>query len=368
MSHQRIVVIANNIDEVGGAQRVVHVLAQGFAERGFDVELIGVTPQPPVHEYLDAPAYRRRVLMSEVWPVGDSSASVKELRSRLRTEARAKLAEALVSGPPGVLLTAQVWAMEIASGIDLTGWRTVGQYHGAFAAAAQGRDLRRVLDAYSLCDASVFLTPSDAQAWQQAGLNNTVALPNPLAWWPEHPFAATSRTVGCISRFSEEKGVQELLEAWSLIVDEVPSWELLLVGSGPDEAQIRERAAALRGVRMMAPVADVSSIFSELGVFVLPSRTEGLPLALMEAMASGLPSVATDCSSGVRLLAGDERAPAVELVPRGDVPELASAIRFLIEDEARREQLARNARERAQEFTLDRVVDQWERLFSRIDR
>ena len=360
--------MANNIDEVGGAQRVVHVLAQGFAMRGFDVELIGVTPQPPVHEYLDAPAYRRRVLMSEVWPAGDSSESVKELRNRLRTEARAKLAEALASGPPGVLLTAQVWAMEIAAGIDLTGWRTVGQYHGAFASAAQGRDLRRVLDAYSPCDASVFLTPSDAQAWQQAGLNNTVALPNPLAWWPEHPFAGTSRTVGCVSRFSEEKGVQELLEAWSLIVDEVPSWELLLVGSGPEESQIRERAAALRGVRMMAPVPDVSSIFAELGVFVLPSRTEGLPLALMEAMASGLPSVATDCSSGVRLLAGDERSPAVELVPRGDVPELASAIRFLIEDEARREQLARNARERAQEFTRDRVIDQWERLFTRIDR
>jgi glycosyltransferase involved in cell wall biosynthesis len=88
----------------------------------------------------------------------------------------------------------------------------------------------------------------------------------------------------------------------------------------------------------------------------------------MEAMASGLPSVATDCSSGIRLLAGDESSPAVELVPRGDVPELASAIRFLIEDEQRREQLARNARERAQEFTLDRVVDQWELLFARIDR
>jgi len=368
MSHQRIVVVANNIDEVGGAQRVVHVLAQGLATRGFDVELIGVTPQPPIHEYHDAPAYRRRVLMSEVWPAGDSSASVKGLRSRLRTEARAKLSDALASGPTGVFIAAQVWAMEIASGIDLTGWRTVGQYHGAFAAAAQGRDLRRVLDTYSPCDASVFLTSADAQAWQQAGLNNTVALPNPLAWWPEHPVAATSRTVGCISRFSEEKGVQELLEAWSLIVDEVPTWELLLVGSGPDEAHIRERAAALRGVRMMAPVTDVSSVFSELGVFVLPSRTEGLPLALMEAMASGLPSVATDCSSGVRLLAGDERSPAVELVPRGDVPELASAIRFLIEDETRREHLARNARERAQEFTLDRVVDQWERLFARIDR
>jgi hypothetical protein len=107
MSDQRIVLMANNIDEVGGAQRVVHVLAQGFAERGHDVEVVGVTPQPPVHEYPDEPAYRRRVLMSEVWPTDSTQ---KELRARLRTEARERLTEVLASGPPGVLITSQVWA------------------------------------------------------------------------------------------------------------------------------------------------------------------------------------------------------------------------------------------------------------------
>lgn len=365
MSHQRIVLMANNVDEVGGAQRVVHVLAQGFAERGHDVEVVGVTPQPPVHEYADEPAYRRRVLMSEVWPTDPTQ---KELRARLRTEARERLTEVLASGERGVLITAQVWAMEIASGVDLAGWRTVGQYHGSFAAAALGRDLRRVLDAYRRCDAAVFLTPADAQAWQQAGLDNTVALANPLAFWPEHPVAAATRTVGCVSRLSEEKGVLDLLEAWALIAADVPQWELLIVGSGPQEGQVRERAGALPGVRMAPPVSDVQQVFEELAVFVLPSRTEGLPLALAEAMACGLPAIATDCSNGVRLLAGDLAEPAIELVTRGDVPALAASIRFLIDDEAQRELLAHRARARVAEFRIERIVDQWERLFARLDR
>lgn len=365
MSHQRIILMANNIDEVGGAQRVVHVLAQGFAERGHDVEVVGITPQPPVHEYPDEPAYRRRVLMSEVWPTDTTQ---KELRARLRTEARERLTEVLANGPQGVLITSQVWAMEIASGVDLTGWRTIGQYHGSFAAAAQGRDLRRVLDSYARCDAAVFLTSADARAWQQAGLNNAMALANPLAFWPEHPVAGATRTVGCVSRLSEEKGVLDLLDAWSLIAGDVPAWELLIVGSGPQEAQVRERAASLPGVRMTPPVSDVQEVFDSLAVFVLPSRTEGLPLALAEAMACGLPAVATDCSSGVRVLAGDPAAPAIELARRGDVPALAASIRFLIDDEEQRELLSHRARVRAAEFRIDGIIDQWEQLLTRLDR
>ena len=369
MKHPRIVLMANNIDEVGGAQRVVHVLAQGFAERGHEVDVVGVTPQPPVHEYTDQPAYNRRVLMSEVWPAGaPADVNVKEHRRRLRAEARARLAEIVGNGPPGIVITAQVWAMEIASGVDLSKWRTIGQYHGSFAAAALGRDLSRVRDSYSTCDATVFLTPDDARAWQQAGLNNTNAIANPLAFWPEHPVSGSARTVGCISRLSEEKGVHDALEAWALIADTVPAWDLLVVGDGPQRSSVEQRCASLPRVRLMPPVTDVQEVFAELGIFVLPSRTEGLPLALMEAMACGVPAVATDCSSGVRFLAGAESDPALELVPRGDVPALAAALRFLIEDETQRELLAQRARRRSAEFTIDQISEKWERLFADINR
>ena len=59
----RIVIVANNIEELGGAQRVSHTLAQGLAERGYDVELIGLIPKPPVHPYISHTAYRMRTLL-----------------------------------------------------------------------------------------------------------------------------------------------------------------------------------------------------------------------------------------------------------------------------------------------------------------
>ncbi|MFM7063178.1 MAG: glycosyltransferase family 4 protein, partial [Actinomycetes bacterium] len=67
MSRPRIVILANSIEEVGGAQRVVHVLAQGFADRGYPVDRVGGAPHPYRHEFVTDPGFRRFTLMPEPW-------------------------------------------------------------------------------------------------------------------------------------------------------------------------------------------------------------------------------------------------------------------------------------------------------------
>jgi glycosyltransferase involved in cell wall biosynthesis len=383
MTGTRVVMMANNIDEVGGAQRVVHVVAHGLAERGYAVDLVGVTPFEPRHEFVAAPAFRRFVLMSEEWPpppvpglrnrFRSKNRRRRETRSRLTAQAVSRLAEVLADGPAGVVVTSQLWAMEHLVEVPHDDWAVVGQYHSSFEAAATGRDLVRALTLYKDVDLFTLLTESDAEAFRRRGLDNTTALANPLAFWPREPVVpgpGPDRVVTYLGRLSAEKGVRFLVEAWGLVADRFPTWRLRLVGSGPDESAVRRAIAALPTgsdrVELLPPVLDAEATLGESDLIVLPSLTEGLPLVLAEAMACGLPCIATDCSAGVRLLSEDGQS--AHLVPRADAGALAGAMGDLMANEPRRSALGRRARIAMDGYRAEAILDQWERMLSDVLR
>jgi glycosyltransferase involved in cell wall biosynthesis len=383
MSRPRIVIMANNIDEVGGAQRVVHVVAQHLGMRGYSVDLVGVAPHSPRHEYVADPAFRRFTLMSSEWPspprdsrlVTRLRPSVRGLISRraaLREEAVVRLGEVLADGPPGIVVTSQLWAMEHLAEVPHEDWAVIGQYHSSYEAAAAGRDLPRALELYRDVDLFTLLTSEDAERFRRAGLNNTAWLPNPLAFWPVDAVdpAGPERTVTYLGRLSSEKGPRFLVEAWGLLADRHPGWRLRIVGSGPEEAAIRAQVAALAAgvdrVDLLPPVADAEAELRRSSLVALPSLTEGLPLVLAEAMALGLPCVATDCSAGVRLLAED--GATARIVPRADPAALAAALDELMSDPAERASLGARARTSVARYRADGIIDQWEALIARVLR
>ena len=381
MSRPRVVLMANNIDEVGGAQRVVHVVAQHLGLRGYSVDLVGIAPHEPRHEYVADPAFRRFTLMPEPWPAPPSASGltarlspadrrINAQRARLRTVAIDRLAEVLADGPPGIVVTSQLWAMEHLADVPHGNWAVMGQYHSSFEAAAAGRDLPRALALYADVDLFTLLTPEDAERFRQAGLNNTQWLPNPLAFWPDEPVVAAGEdgtgVVTYLGRLSVEKGPRFLVEAWGLIADRHPGWRLRFVGSGPEEADLRARVAALPvgsdRVEFLPPVSDAESELRRAGILALPSLTEGLPLALAEAMAMGLPCVATDCSAGVRLLARD--GEAARIVPRAEPGALGEALSRLMGSTTERAVLGERARSAVSDYRADLVIDRWEQLFA----
>jgi glycosyltransferase involved in cell wall biosynthesis len=377
----RIVVMANNIDEVGGAQRVVHVVAEGLVQRGYPVDLVGVTPFEPRHTFIDNPGFRRFTLMDRAWPPPPPPSdfrlaryllpSVRRRQAQRRSltdEAAAALTRILADGPPGIIVTAQLWAMETVARTPHQGWPVIGQYHSSFEAAAGGRDLARSIELYRDVDLVTLLTPTDAHSFQRAGLQSTRWLPNPLAFWPHTP-ADPSRdgVVTYLGRFSPEKGTRFLIQAWGEIAAAHPGWRLRLIGSGPDEAALRRQAADVDGViEFCPPVTDAMGALRESSIVALPSLTEGLPLVMAEAMALGLPVVATDCSAGVRMLAQDGHTASI--VARGDAGALAGALRHLIENGAERVRLGVAARESIAAYRIEPVMDLWEEMIADVLR
>jgi len=368
----QIVICANNIDEHGGAQRVVHLLADGFHRRGHEVTAVGVTPYEPAHPMPGG--FDRRVLMPDVWP--KKSAQTERIRANLRATAVSQLVELLRTKghEPGVIITAQVWSMEIlADALAVLNpaararWKVIGQYHGSFAAAASGRDLARVQRSYQ--DVSIFtaLSVEDAVAFTAAGLRNMRSMPNPLAFWPAQPAELSSDepTLTYLGRLSQEKGVDLLIDAWSLLADRHPNWRLRIVGDGPQAAQLRDQASLLAGaerIDWLQPTADPASVLMDSELVAVPSRTEGLPLVIAEAGACGVPVVATDCSSGVRQLVGTWG----RLAPREDSRALASVLDVAMSEPAWRREAGARAREEMHRYRLDVVLDSWEALIARV--
>jgi glycosyltransferase involved in cell wall biosynthesis len=145
-------------------------------------------------------------------------------------------------------------------------------------------------------------------------------------------------------RLSPEKGVDVLLDAWAMARRRGALGTLCLVGEGPERADLERRArdhGILGAVRFAGPADDVAPWLGAADAFVLPSRTEGLSVALLEAMAAGLPVVATDVG-GTRDAAGG----AAVLVPPDDPRALAEALAAVLEAPEQAATLGEAARRR----------------------
>ncbi len=169
--------------------------------------------------------------------------------------------------------------------------------------------------------------------------------------------------VGTVGNLTTKKDHETLLRAIALAREDVPAIRLVLIGSGPLDAEIRRHTAALGladSVILTGSRDDVPDLLPAFDVFALSSRFEGLPIALLEAMATGLACVATTVG-GIPEVIGDGRDGV--LVGPADPAALAGALVSLLDEPERREQLGRNAATRAGEFELTTAVRRIERVY-----
>ena len=151
-----------------------------------------------------------------------------------------------------------------------------------------------------------------------------------------------------IARFDPVKRLEVLVRALPLLVARVPEAQLLIVGDGPERGALRALARALApGDRVVfaGAIPDAARVLPVVDLYVTASRREGLPTAVLEAMACGLPVLATEAPGHV-----DAVEPEVtgRLVPLDDAPGLATAAGLLLRDPALRARMGGAGRERVE--------------------
>lgn len=172
-----------------------------------------------------------------------------------------------------------------------------------------------------------------------------------------------------VGRLHPQKGVDTLLAAFRLVRERHPrlSWRLRLVGSGGRRARFEALAQQLLGdsagcVEFVGQVDDPFPLLAESDIFVLPSRSEGMSNALLEAMAHGLPCVVTDIPGNSDIITPERDGLLVRL---DDPQGLAAAIGRLVMDRGLREKLGRGAAQTvAERYSLAGTADRYVALYT----
>lgn len=197
------------------------------------------------------------------------------------------------------------------------------------------------------------------------GVKITV-IPNPVRLLEFSSKIARKEVVLAAARHYHVKGLDRLIYAFAKV--NAPGWQLHIAGSpGPETKSLEEQVVSLglaERVKFLGAVRNMAEIYSSAGIFVLPSRSEGFPNALIEAMSLGSPSIAFDINAGPSEII-DNNVNGL-LVRNGDVDGMAGAIQYLIDHPMVRNSFSAEAVKINDDLSLDSIGDKYEKFLMKI--
>jgi len=344
----------------GGAERVLSLLANALAAEGHVITLITLADCATDFFPID-PAIHRVGLAAQSLSGGLLDALCNNIGRiwRLRSALRDSDPEALIA----FCDQANVLALLASRGLPcrvIVSERTDPSLHDI------GRlwsGLRRLV--YPWADTVVVQTEAVA-AWLRREIPRArvAVIPNPVLppSVTKNADSAQSRSPVIIGmgRLSHEKGLDRLLQAFAAVSPAFPNWRLHLLGDGPLREALQteaERLGIAARVTFPGNIAEPAGHLAAADLFVLPSRYEGFPNALLEAMAAGLPVLAFDCPSGPAAIIR-QNVDGV-LVPADDVPALKEQMARLMADAGERQRLGGAAVEILDRFGMPALLQQW---------
>ena len=182
-----------------------------------------------------------------------------------------------------------------------------------------------------------------------------------------------------VARLDRQKGMDILLRAWANIVREEETLKLIIIGNGPLERELKmlsQSLGVIESVEFTGEVKNVQEYLRDADLFILPSRAEGMPNALLEAMSYGIPCIATNVGGNVELIGMQDKTISNGeysigenglLVNPDDAKGLSEAILYFIRNREAREKMGRKGRKFIEEnFPMDLVADRYIALYMRM--
>jgi glycosyltransferase involved in cell wall biosynthesis len=355
----KLLYITNGINGAGGLERVLSVKASYLAEHyNYDVTILSLNETHPNSFYSFSSKVVLRSIVVTGNPIVYLKTYVKGIKKTIK-EIQPDIISVCDDGLKGFFIPNLV----------RTNIPIIYERHASIALntnnTIKGKIMYYLMQKQaSKFDRFVVLTDSNKKEWQA---NNVLAISNPLSFYPKVAAKLVAKKVIVVGSHSYNKGYDLLLETWATIAVENPDWELHIYGKIDKEKTYLKLADKLKitnSVYFHEPVADVKKEYLNSSLMVLPSRSEGFGMVLIEAMACGVPCVSFDCPSGPRdIIKNNEDG---FLVANGNTVELAKAINQLIGNEQLRNHMGAKAKETVKRYLPENIVAQWDQLFKEL--
>lgn len=216
-------------------------------------------------------------------------------------------------------------------------------------------------------DEVVVLNSLEEDLWKR--VRKVRVIHNAVQYYPEEENELKAKNVIYVGRAEYEKAPDRLIDVWRVVAEKHPDWTVSMYCTGAmlDKLKARVRDYGLeQQVRFMPPTKDMLSAYMSSSICVLTSRFEGFPVVLQEAMGCGIPCVSFNCPSGPRYIITDQEDGY--LVRDGDIDGFAEKVCLLMEDEALRRRLGRQAKLSMARYGADVIMAQWRELFERLTK
>lgn len=340
----------------GGAERVISLLGSEWARRGHRITLIAFdTPDAPIYHALDP---RIEVVRLGIAAGGGGLGGVGASFRRL-----AALRKILDTLAPDVAIA---FLTKISV---LTLLANVVSHRPVIVSERNNPQLQRASRLWRLAfrwlawraDAIVMQSRASIEAVPPSGRARAHVIPNPIAIGTRARMPGRALTCAAVGRLTWQKGFDILIDAFGRAADRHPTCRLTIWGEGEERAMLQQQIDAsglAHRIMLAGNSASPEDWVAQADMFVLPSRFEGFPNVLGEAMAAGLPVIAFDCRYGP----ADMVRPGEDglLVPAGDVAALAAALDRLLSDRDLRMRLGAAGRAVADRLRPSVIVAQWD--------
>lgn len=221
---------------------------------------------------------------------------------------------------------------------------------------------------YPLADGYVFQTEDAKKFYQSAGIEvrNSVVIANAINPDFIKPIYQGERKkeVVAVGRMTEQKNFSLLLRAFAKVSNDFNDYTLVIYGDGPLKNKLIGEAKALgiiKQVKFPGYVKNLEDYIWKSSLFVLSSNFEGMPNALMEAMALGIPVISTDCPAGGSRYLIDDNVNG-RLIPVGDEDAMASAIAEMLGNQEYRKRLSSEAIKIQDKLNADMIYGKWQQF------
>lgn len=358
-----IVFITSSIG-YGGAEKIMSFVADFLSKNGHSVVVLNLNAVPVyVNEYTQSFNDNIKVILLEKCNRNKHRFRIQNIISVVK-EYKADIMVAFTMFPN---FYAEIVAL-------LTGIPAIMSERGnpyiTFSKSLKDRIIYNIINQSK---GGVFQTKEASLFYGKRLRKRSIVIPNPISLKnttiPNIPIQDRRKTVVSVGRFQNvQKRYDVMLKAFQRFSQRYPDYTLKLYGSGEDEVLIRNWINELNisdKVELPGAIKNPIEHIYKDGIFVITSDYEGIPNALLEAMAVGLPVVATDCSpGGARLLIQDGENG--QIVPTGDCEAVATALSLYADDAEFAERCGNNARQVLQTFAPSVIGRQWESYIIKI--
>ncbi|MEZ5680524.1 MAG: glycosyltransferase family 4 protein [Erythrobacter sp.] len=339
----------------GGAERVISQIASHWSARGVDVEIASFdAPGDPEFHHFAADIVRHR-LGREADGRASKLDNLRDLRRLLRKSRPDLVVSFLTKNNLLALIATTGLSIPVICCERNNPERQ--DKHPAWNAM--------LAIAYRRAKLIICQTEAVKRCFSPAVRDRLRVIPNPVSAWPQSRTTAHPLRIVAVGRLTEQKGFDVLLDAFAGLGKNADGWRLDIFGEGPLRGELEAQVARLGvndRVHLMGNSETPGAWIEEAEIFVLSSRYEGFPNVLGEAMAAGLPAIATNCDFGPAEMV--EHGKSGLLVAPEDPEALAMALRQCMEDSELRDRLGKQAQRAIRAFAPAQVLSQWDAVLA----